>query len=113
MKRIRLLIIVSVVLIAGFGIYVLQATFSNSGDKARTKISSAERSYLEKYDRIKIGMSYDEVVSILGQPDRDAFGVRPTWKVNRSSLNQIAAYFGNSRLFQLRWMAVGRFVMEK
>ena len=57
-------------------------------------------------------MTYDDVISIMGPADREALGIRPTWKVNGSSLNQIAIYFSNDKIFKKRWLAIGRFILD-
>ena len=40
-------------------------------------------------------------------------GLRATWRINGSGLNQMAVYFHNGELRKVRWLHLGRFVMEK
>ena len=40
-------------------------------------------------------------------------GLRPTWKVNGSDLNQIAIYMYDGKVRKVRWLHLGRFVLEK
>jgi hypothetical protein len=57
-------------------------------------------------------MSYEQVVTILGKPDREAVGIRPTWRVQGNPVNQIAVYFKANGVFNVRWISMGRFVYE-
>ena len=93
--------------------YVAYGTFAYSGGKALERLAADEQSYWAKYDQLQAGMTYDQVVEIMGEPDRDALGLRATWRVNGSGLNQIAVYFQAGKLRKVRWLHLGRFVMEK
>ncbi len=104
------IVILLVVVIGGF---FGASTFLNTGDKALKRISPAEEPYLAKYNLLQIGMTYDQVIAIMGKPDREALGLRPTWRVNDSPFNQISAYFENEKLFKVRWMHIGSFILEK
>ncbi len=65
---------------------------------------------MAKINQIREDMSYNQVVSILGPPDRPAAGLRPTWKVNGSTLNQIGVYFTDDAVFRIKWMKIGSFI---
>jgi hypothetical protein len=55
---------------------------------------------MENYDKLKIGMSYEEVISIIGSPDRcsDVMGVRNCqWGNEKHSVN--VTFAGNKVLF--------------
>lgn len=103
-----LLIVITLATIA-YGTY---RTFSHQGEKALTQMTSAELALLEKVKLIRKGMSYNEVVILLGEPDRNALGLRPTWRVDGSAANQIAVYFVNDGVFKVRWLSLGDFIYE-
>jgi len=94
-------------------LYVGYSTFAYSGDRAFSRLTPEEQPYLMKYNQLHSGMTYDQVLAILGEPSRDGLGIRPTWCVNNSGFNQIAVYFQDGRLRKVRWMHIGRFVLEK
>ena len=103
------LIVVVAVAVIAFGAY---RTFSNQGEKAISLMSESELALLGKVSLIQKGMSYNEVAEILGEPDREAIGLRPTWRINNSPFNQIAVYFGNEGAFKIRWFNLGCFIYE-
>jgi len=104
--------ILAVIAIVAVG-SVAYSTFAYTGSKALARISTDEKGHLEKFNQLAIGMDYDQVVEIMGTPDRDALGLRPTWKVNGSDLNQIAIYMYDGKVGKVRWLHIGRFVLEK
>jgi|SRR3989339_1087091 len=93
--------------------YIGYSTFAYSGSKALPRITAEEQPYLIKYNQLQRGMTHDQVRAILGESDRNELGLRPTWRVNDSSINQIAVYFQGDRLRKVRWLHIGRFIMEK
>jgi hypothetical protein len=93
--------------------YIAYSTFAYSGSRALSRLTPEDQPYFVMYNQLQTGMTYDQAVAILGEPDRYAMGIRPTWLVNDSSLNQIAVYFQNGKLRKVRWMSIGRFIMEK
>jgi hypothetical protein len=58
-------------------------------------------------------MIYSEVVAVLGQPDRDGGGLRPTWQVEGSSTSQVSVYLSGGAVRKIRWMKLGGFVWEQ
>jgi hypothetical protein len=92
---------------------VAYSTFAYTGSKAVARVSTNEKRYLDKFNQLTIGMDYDQVTEIMGTPDRDALGLRPTWKVNGSDRNQIAIYMYDGKVRRVRWLHLGRFVLEK
>ncbi len=86
-----------------------------SGDDALTKMNSDEREYYDKtVSLLEIGVTYEDVVEKLGEPDRGAGSARPSWKpIADDNLNQIAIYFNNGKVRKIKWMKVGVFMWEK
>jgi hypothetical protein len=116
MMKFKTALLVAAVVVAPLGagsVYFAYSTFAYSGTEAIARLTEDDRPYLLKYDQLQRGMSYDHVVAILGEPDRDALGGRATWKVNQSSLSQISVYFAEGKVRKARWLHLGRFVMEK
>ena len=103
------LVVIVVVAVVVLGVY---RTLSNQGEKAISLMNESELALLEKVSLIQKGMSYDEVTEILGEPDREALALRPSWMVNNSPFNQISVYFGNEGAFKVRWLNLGCFVFE-
>jgi hypothetical protein len=102
-----------VALVTG-GATVLYRTVSTQGEAAIAAMTETDRRWLAKVDAIRPGMTYAEVEALLGEPDReDVAGLRPTWEVDGSALNQIAVYFWEGRAIKVRWIKVGRFFYEK
>ncbi|MBI1301142.1 MAG: hypothetical protein GC137_05720 [Alphaproteobacteria bacterium] len=100
-------------LLSTFGFYLYETTLKYTGDLAIKRMSKNERVILEKVDLIEQNMSFEDVISILGNPDRDGGGFRPTWVVNDNKLNQIAVYIGTEGVWKVRWMKVGSFIYEE
>jgi len=93
---------------------VFYRTLSTQGEAAVAAMSEADRRWLAKVETLRAGMSYADVETLLGEPDReDITGLRPTWAVDGSPLNQIAVYFWQGRTVKVRWIKVGHFVYEK
>jgi hypothetical protein len=100
-----------VVALAGGAAAVFYRTISTQGEAAIAAMTDADRRWLAKVEALRAGMSRAEVERLLGEPDRDDLtGVRPTWAVDGSSLNQIAVYFWEGQAVKVRWMKVGHFV---
>lgn len=93
---------------------VFYRTFSTQGEAAIAAMTDADRRWLAKVETLRAGMSHEDVETLLGEPDReDIAGLRPTWAVDGSPLNQIAVYFWEGRTVKVRWIKVGHFVYEK
>jgi len=89
-------------------------TVSTHGEAAIAAMTDADRRWLAKVETLRGGMSYEDVETLLGEPDReDLAGARPTWAVDGSPLNQIAVYFWEGRAVKVRWIKIGYFVYEK
>ena len=114
-KTLRLVgILVAVVLaLLGCSVFLVMTTFPYSGDKAIPRMSESERALLATLQTIAPGTSYDELVGILGEPDREALGLRPTWRVAGSPLNQVAVYMSDGAVRKIRWLKVGVFLWEQ
>lgn len=93
---------------------VFYRTLSTQGDAAIAAMTDADRRWFAKVETLHGRMTYADVEALLGEPDReDIAGVRPTWEVDGSPLNQIAVYFWDGRAVKVRWIKVGHFVYEK
>lgn len=93
---------------------VFYRTVSTHGDAAIAAMTDADRRWLAKVEALHGRMSYADVEALLGEPDReDIAGLRPTWEVDGSPLNQIAVYFWEGRAEKVRWIKVGHFVYAK
>lgn len=118
MKKRKLWIVLLIVgclaiVLAGVGKWIMP-TFTVLGEAAIEKMSPDERRFQEKLETITAGMTYAEVVEILGKPDRSAAGLRPTWQYPAgNSMSQVAIYFTNNQPRQIRWMKLGSFTWEK
>jgi len=65
-------------------------------------------------DGITTAMTYADVETLLGPPDRRAGGLRPTWQFPKDSgMSQIAVYFSDDHPRKIRWMKLGSFTWEK
>lgn len=103
-----------VVVLAGAAATVVYQTVSTQGEAAIAAMTDADRRWLAKLETLRAGMDRAEVEALLGEPDReDVAGVRPTWAVDGSSLNQIAVYFWDGRAVKVRWIKIGHFVYEQ
>jgi outer membrane protein assembly factor BamE (lipoprotein component of BamABCDE complex) len=74
-KYIKILLTINMVMI-GFSSF---PALANQGFAAIAKMNHEELILLKKVNTIQRGMSYEQVVTILGKPDREAAGIRPTW----------------------------------
>jgi hypothetical protein len=107
-KYIKILLAINMVMIGFFSLPAL----ANQGLAAIAKMNHEELILLKKVNTIQRGMSYEQVVTILGKPDREAVGIRPTWRVQGNPVNHIAVYFKANGVFNVRWISMGRFVYE-
>jgi hypothetical protein len=106
--------VVAIGVTIGLAGYLVTTTFGNTGDAAVARMSAEERRYLdERVSRVSPGMSYDDVVGVLGEPERSGAGLRPTWTPTRTPFSQVAVYFRDGRVFSVRWIKLGGFVYEK
>jgi len=102
------------VLLVAAAATVLYWTVSTQGEAAIAAMSDTDRRWFAKVETLHGKMSYPDVAALLGEPDReDIAGLRPTWAVDGSPLNQIAVYFWEGRAVKVRWIKVGHFVYEK
>ena len=112
-RRVLLKVAILLAALVLYAVFLAYTTFSNSGDGARLKVSGQEQPYLAKYDLLSKGMTHEQIVSVLGPPDRDALGKRYSWRVNGNGLSQIAVYYDEGRARKIRWLHVGQFILEK
>jgi len=105
---------VLVVVLVAAAATVAYWTVSTQGEAAIAAMTDDDRRWLAKLEALHAGMSYADVETLLGEPDReDIAGLRPTWAVDGSPLNQIAVYFWDGRAVKVRWIKVGHFFYEK
>ena len=103
---------IALILLLAF--YLVTTTFSHTGQDARLRMNKEERAYMVKLNSIRRNMTYDQVKQKLGEPDREALGLRPTWiPPGGGALNQVAVYFNaDGNPWKVRWMKIGSFVYE-
>jgi len=110
-KTVPWLLIVAVI---AFGTVFAVRTFVNLGPSAVAVMDPAERSILAKTEQLRRGMSKQEVVAILGQPDEEgALGLRPKWCIGNCMLNGLAVYILPTGAEKVLWISAGRFVYER
>lgn len=116
-RRNRRHLVIALALVVALGAaaaYVFYRTLSTQGEAAVAAMTDADRRWLAKVETLHGRMTYADVEALLGEPDRDDLaGVRPSWAVDGSPLNQIAVYFWDGRAVKVRWIKVGHFVYEK
>jgi len=106
-------VVVLFILLLSVVAFVGVQTFRNRGEAAIARMNGSELELLSRVNQVRKGMSYDDTISILGKPDREAFGLRPSWRVNGNPWNQVAVYFDGQGARNVRWMSIGRFVYER
>ena len=87
-------------------------TYKNSGENAIEKMSDSEKEILAKVVTIPKGMSYAEVVEILGEPSDLADTTAPLWTVNDEPQNRLVVIFGHSGVTSVQWAKAGSFYYE-
>ena len=103
-----------VVALGAAAAFVVYRTVATHGEAAIAAMTDADRRWLAKVETLHGRMSYAKLEALLGEPDReDIAGVRPTWAIDGSPLNQVAVYFWEGRAVKVRWIKVGYFVYEK
>ncbi|MEM7147525.1 MAG: hypothetical protein AAF591_20585 [Verrucomicrobiota bacterium] len=94
--------------------HFLAPNFKYVGEDAVARMSAEEKEILEVLETIQSGDGYEEVVAILGTPDRAGGGLRPTWRVSAGNpLSQVAVYFLGGEVQKVRWIKIGDFTWEK
>src|SRR5215813_1610734 len=110
-KTVPWLVVVGAIVVGG--VFAVR-TFVNSGPAAVAVMDPAERSIFAKTEQLRRGMSKEQVVAILGQPDEEgALGLRPKWCIGSCALNGLAVYFLPTGAEKVLWISVGRFAYER
>ena len=112
MLRVILSLLVVVILLALAGGFILYRTVSRSGERAVAATHVDEREHLD-LKRLQRGMTYEEVVSVLGTPTRAGGYFRPTWRYRNNPFSQVAVYFDAEGAGKVRWMSLGIFIYER
>ena len=112
MKALFKIILIVIVLLAVGGGVVGYLTYRNSGENAVEQMSESEKVILEKVVTITKGMTYEEVVVILGEPTSLADSVAPVWTVNNEPQNQLTVLFGHSGVTSVNWAKAGSFYYQ-
>jgi hypothetical protein len=92
-------------------VFFFARTFFHTGPDAVAQMDPSELVLLAKIEQIKPGMSRQDVVRVLGEPDEDKI-FRLEWLVNRNPLNGVAIDFYPG-VRRVRWASLGRFLYEK
>jgi hypothetical protein len=104
-------IVVAIFLVGGG---LAARTFGTRGQDAVARMSDDERALLAKLQSLRRGMSYQQVIAIMGEPDDGGpFGMRPKWKVDGSPLGQVAVYIHPDGARRILWISLGRFVYDQ
>ena len=89
-------------------------TFLNSGPRAIEVMDASELEVLSRIRQLQRGMSRDDAIAILGEPDEyGAFGLRPKWQVGWNPLNAYVVYFYADGAHKVVWLNVGKFSYER
>jgi len=89
-------------------------TFGTTGQDAIDRMSPDERAYLEKLRTLRRGMSFDEIVAVLGRPNDDGpLQMRPRWSVGGNPLNAVAVYIHPDGAHHFTWISAGRFTYQE
>jgi len=107
----KIILIVILLLIVGGGV-VGYLTYRNSGEGAIAKMSESEKEVLDKVVTIEKGMTFEEVVAILGEPTNLSDSVTPLWTVNNEPQNRLTVLFGHSGVTSVQWAKAGSFYYE-
>ena len=84
-----------------------------TGDNALDKMSTEEKAFLEKIKMITPEMAESDVANLLGPVYRGSGTARPVWlSPTNNRFSQIAVYFADGRIFNVRWIKLGSFVWE-
>ena len=89
-------------------------TFGTNGQEAVDRMSPDERAFLAKLQSLRRGMSYEQVVGILGRPsDEGPLQMRPRWNVGGNPLSAVAVYIFPDGAHHFTWIGVGRFTYQE
>jgi hypothetical protein len=89
-------------------------TFATTGNAAIDRMDPEERAFLVKLQSLRRGMSFEQAVAILGQPDDEGpFQMRPRWNIGGNPLNSVAVYIHPSGLDHFTWISIGRFTYDE
>ena len=87
-------------------------TFGTTGEDAVAKMSESEKVILDKVVTISKGMTYEEVVVILGEPTDLSESVAPIWTVNGEQYNRLVVLYGHSGVTSAKWTKFWSFYYE-
>ena len=105
-------LIVAAILASGGALAV--RTFGTTGQAAVERMSQDERALLEKLRSLKRGMSFDQVVAIMGTPDDEGpLQMRPKWNVGGNPMNAVVVYIHPEGAQRFTWIHVGSFIYDE
>ncbi len=114
MKQKKLWIIVGIGLILLIVSYIAFET-AHTGEAAFKRMSATEQRIATKLKTLSASSSLDDLVAILGQPERSGAGLRPTWcGPSGGGHDQIAVYLNprSATIRKIRWMKICSFFWE-
>jgi SmpA / OmlA family len=89
-------------------------TFINHGPAAVAMMDPEELAILAKTEQLQRGMSKQQVVAILGDPDEEGtLGMRRKWCLGNCMLNGLAVYILPDGAQKVLWIGLGRFVYQR
>ena len=112
MKTLFKIILILVLLLVIAGGVLGYKTFGTTGEDAVAKMSESEKVILDKVVTISKGMTYEEVVVILGEPTDLSESVAPIWTVNGEQYNRLVVLFGHSGVTSAKWTKFWSFYYE-
>ena len=89
-------------------------TFGTTGQHAIDRMSPDERAFLAKLRSLRRGMSFEQVVAVLGEPDDEGpLRLRPRWNVGGNPLSGVAIYLYPGGAHHFTWISIGRFTYQE
>jgi hypothetical protein len=115
-KRASKNLVLGAILVAIFavGAFFAVRTFGTNGQEAIARMTVEERVMLSRLQSIRRGMSYAEVVEVVGEPDESGpLGMRPKWLIGGNPLNGVVVYILPTGAHKFTWISIGRFTYNE
>ena len=100
--------------VLGVGGLLAFRTFGTTGQEAIDRMNTEERAFLAKLQLLRRGMSFAQVIEILGRPNEEGpLQMRPKWLIGGNPLNGVAVYIHPEGAHRFVWISIGRFTYEE
>ena len=99
--------------------FLKELMLGNTREDAKKKMNLEELEFLKKLELISAQSTYDDVVSILGQPNLPGVSIpdtviRPTWLApGGDDWSRVNVYFNSNKPYKVQWMKFGSFIWIK